>query len=721
VRLPWPFGRRTPSDGQPSSMPEDARDGASPVGPAHHGAVGRDRAPALAPATGAWATLPPIQRTVGAPPLVAPAGPFLADVPGHRPLPPIVQPLGHDTGPSAPPGLVVAHVSTVPSLTSRASMPTRSVQRHAPATAAPSEETTAWMEAPVGADRAATQAGSPSTGGSSAASSAAGPIRHLAAVAPGATVTPAARPMTQAPAPVAVAQRSSGSPVTASPASSASGRPTAASYSAPGSSPPGRGHTTPALRGTGPVRTVGRWAESPASTSGVPPAGLGAPLGSTDAGHAADAHQATSPASATGAAASSSSASQPPLTAASRRAGLGAPLANPPASSVAQRLPVSGLALPPGSSPAHASAGSPPPSTVSEPASRSSAPDRTNAPAAARALPVLRVSRLRSDEPDAPSAHSPAPLPSSAGGPAGAVGAMPAHATPVPAQASALGVPSASVTGASAAAAIGTHVRPTMGLRPLRTGVTAQRETGATTPVTGTTSTAREAPSVPARWASGSDLPVTVRSLEPSSDMVPEPDAVPLQRLADLPTAAAPDGAAPDRPREMVFPARDASMGMTQWPTASPEVTPGIAGAPRHVASDAPSGSRAASWAAQGPTRNGAQTSSGASRGSLALARQQAPAAPVVSRTVFEAAPTAARPSVQTSGASSGGTAIGGITATPIVQRVDGAAPAAPSAEGHSETELDELARALFGRIRTHLRADVIHEREAKGLTFDAF
>jgi hypothetical protein len=77
--------------------------------------------------------------------------------------------------------------------------------------------------------------------------------------------------------------------------------------------------------------------------------------------------------------------------------------------------------------------------------------------------------------------------------------------------------------------------------------------------------------------------------------------------------------------------------------------------------------------------------------------------------------------SVQASAAQLRGTPTAGITATPIVQRVDGAAPAAPSEEGRSETELDELARALFGRIRTHLRAEVIHEREAKGLTFDAF
>ena len=65
------------------------------------------------------------------------------------------------------------------------------------------------------------------------------------------------------------------------------------------------------------------------------------------------------------------------------------------------------------------------------------------------------------------------------------------------------------------------------------------------------------------------------------------------------------------------------------------------------------------------------------------------------------------------------------ISATPTVQRADGAAPPADggqrAGQAHSETELDELAKALFGRIRTHLRTEVIHEREAKGLTFDAF
>jgi hypothetical protein len=59
-------------------------------------------------------------------------------------------------------------------------------------------------------------------------------------------------------------------------------------------------------------------------------------------------------------------------------------------------------------------------------------------------------------------------------------------------------------------------------------------------------------------------------------------------------------------------------------------------------------------------------------------------------------------------------------TATALVQRVDGAAPAPPSeSDGQSESELDELAKKLFRRFQNRLRAELIYEREAKGLTFD--
>ena len=62
------------------------------------------------------------------------------------------------------------------------------------------------------------------------------------------------------------------------------------------------------------------------------------------------------------------------------------------------------------------------------------------------------------------------------------------------------------------------------------------------------------------------------------------------------------------------------------------------------------------------------------------------------------------------------------LTATPDVQRVEGAAPPVEDGgAGQSDTELDELSRKLFGRLRGQLRADIIQEREARGLSFDAF
>jgi hypothetical protein len=57
----------------------------------------------------------------------------------------------------------------------------------------------------------------------------------------------------------------------------------------------------------------------------------------------------------------------------------------------------------------------------------------------------------------------------------------------------------------------------------------------------------------------------------------------------------------------------------------------------------------------------------------------------------------------------------------PAVQREEASAPVAPMAGSGapSERDLDELAQALFGRIRGRLRNDLIYDREAKGLTFD--
>ena len=724
MRLPWPFGRRTPSDGPPSATPEDARGGASPVEAAPEVAA----APSLAPATGAWATLPPIQRTVSAAPLVAPAAPFLADVPGHRPLPPIVQPLGHDTGPTAPPGLVVAHVATVPSLTSRASMPTRPVQRRASdvaPVAAPVDEAAGRSTEPANPAWTSPVAAAPSPAVGSA------PVRKVAAVSPAATVTPAARPLTRSPEPVAVARRSTG-PATAAAASSfAPGRPRARRRAAaPGMTPVPGARATPPLRGTPPARTVSRWAETASSRSPAPAAGLGTPLGATPA---TPSHPGVrevpspSPSASPAPAAGSPAAPRPQGTAALPKAGLGAPLASPPAGAVAQRLPMAGPARRPGATSAPGASTTPP--TAAPSAVPSAVPSATSlaaaAPAPARPLPVLPVARRRTDE-----GGDPEPV-------AGAARALapshPAHAQPAPAS-------PAPVSPAAPASGAASPDRSTPGARPLRPVVTAQRDaTGIPPAAPGT--------SVPARGASSDGLPATVRGLPlnpPNPLASPDEEPVPLQRLGTVPVAS--PAPSPVTPREIVFPARDVAPAPSTMPGTSVLADlPGIRGIPgvqRQAGagpipalpwgSPAPSSLSGRGLSPTGrdlsPSGRGQSPSGAAPRGPLALARHQpaapaaaaAPSSPVVARIVADPATPAMGPVVQPSPAS-GGTTVGSLTATPIVQRVDGAAPAAPSEAGRSETELDELARALFGRIRTHLRAEVIHEREAKGLTFDAF
>ncbi|HUG30925.1 MAG TPA: hypothetical protein VMQ65_10485 [Candidatus Limnocylindria bacterium] len=107
-----------------------------------------------------------------------------------------------------------------------------------------------------------------------------------------------------------------------------------------------------------------------------------------------------------------------------------------------------------------------------------------------------------------------------------------------------------------------------------------------------------------------------------------------------------------------------------------------------------------------------------------------------VATSVIESAAVAPTPSsgrviggpvVQTSPAGSPAPAAPAVAASSfgspaVVQREEGSAPAAPAPGGSgipSERDLDELAQALFGRIRGRLRSDLIYDREAKGLTFD--
>ncbi len=667
MRLPWPFGRRTSPDGPSSAATGDGGADARPAAGAE---------PVFVPAPqGAWAALPPIQRTVGSAPLVAPSGPFLDEVPGYRPLPPILQPLGHDAGPSAPPGLVVAHARPVPSLTSHAPLPTRPVQHR----------TAGGVETSPFADDGFIGSAGPEAGASASATlePERAPVRQLATVPPAATVTPMPQPLTRttptlAPLPARGVSRNAASgsrPATAAQRSAASA----------GS----------ASRGSLPVpKAISRWAEAPGPGSRPGPAASTAQAASA-AMHASPRRSATEPASPAGGAADTGAPAG-----ASRRAGLGAPMPVKPASAVAQRLPL----RPPPQMPAGSSAsdGLPVPDAhapmADMSASHGSAAGNAGDTTAARRLPNLPVAGLRRDEPT----------------------------EPAPPRVDATVSPSGAAPGSA-----GSATRPLVGPRPLRptplhTTVTAQRaSTRTTTP--GATPTDSSLP-VAVRWAPDDQLPATVTAPSgPGGPMDSRPPRVQIGPLAAMaPGPGEPAGAA--GPREITFPPRD---GTGSSLTGAGSASSAAADLQRNMV--APSTvpqpwAPAASGAGDGPGHQPVRTTAPP----LALARWAAPASepgrvaaatPVASRIMGDAPTPAASPTVQTSPSGGGsGTAVPSITATPIVQRVEGAAPAAEGpAEGHSDAELDELARALFGRLRTHLRAEVIHEREAKGLTFDAF
>jgi len=277
-----------------------------------------------------------------------------------------------------------------------------------------------------------------------------------------------------------------------------------------------------------------------------------------------------------------------------------------------------------------------------------------------------------------------------------------------------------------------------MGFRPIHPSVAVQRDAdGATSGRAATPSEAGDAPGPPvaARWGRGETLPETIVSrspgvpgpARPGVQLSPRDPVAPMggvTTMVDLSPTGLPD--------EIVFPPRDAgsyadpalldagpvAISPAPWSGARP---PSIASSAPGLTSAPGSASRASAPAPARPL-----TLARSAAGSPAVAPSQgggSPAAPVIARIVADPSTPGAAPSVQTTSSSgTGGLPVAAITATPIVQRADGAAPPVESGpQGHSDTELDDLARALFGRIRTHLRAEVIHEREAKGLSFDAF
>lgn len=577
MRWSWPFARRP--------NPPAAGGDSSPAAARHD-----------AGETGAWASLPPIQRTVGDARLTAPAGPFLRAVPGTRQLPQFLQPLGHEANPMAPAGLVLARSRPRAAPAPGPLVASQAVQRQAearlPDTTRPSGQQPApppLAQRPPHEEAAApTKPQMP------------GPARQLSVV-PAATV---AIPS------VSLIRWDAG------PASSRSNRPAADT--------------------TGPAAGPGGMRRARSEDGGGAPVVSRRPSGTDDAFRSASPGEVALPPRLPGSAGLDSAA---PV----RRAGLGAPL--PPAAPA-------GRLVAPAARPAavQRSVGGPVVAAAADSPIHSRGPSRGDEGPPDRRLPILAVARTAGRSASGPDSVT-----------AGQRPARPASSPERPAPP----VPAAP------------EVRATLGRRPLRPIARVQRA-------------ASDEPSASEEGASGS------------------PPGQSWPSVTEGATFAAPQwGGGPGIPSALAPPqpgwrSDTAAIGEGSGPP------PGQWRAPQ-------------AHAARPSTPAGHPTVQRMSHSKHPLVRTSGPAAEA-SFPATAAEQQGPRPSVQTSASPPAGTGAPVLvpTATPVVQRLDGAAPVADDVpDRRSDRDLDELARALFGRIRGQLRSELIHDREAKGLIFD--
>ena len=208
---------------------------------------------------------------------------------------------------------------------------------------------------------------------------------------------------------------------------------------------------------------------------------------------------------------------------------------------------------------------------------------------------------------------------------------------------------------------------------------------------------------VAARWDAGDTLPPTVTSLPAFPRSEP-----------DLPVQLSPVGSAP-RPasvpqaangaREIVFPPRDGGEAPA-WSSGGFPATP----APAQERPSAPSRTAPLTLARSAVAAAGAAPGAGPREHAGGRPGRRGPRLARHAAGRPDAAGRRRHPGRDVHG-------------DPHPPARGGAAPtSAPQpSNGRSDRELDELAKALFGRIRTQLKSEVIHEREAKGLGFDAF
>jgi hypothetical protein len=624
MRLSWPFRRQSePTSDRDSGSPGDARVAEPSTSVPRPGAAD------------GWASLPPIDRVIADPPLVAPTRSFLADAPGVRPMPPIVEPLGHDVSRMAPAGLVIAPVHAVPTLTSRVDLVPR-----------PGAQGRGQVQ------RSAIDAHSETTVG--AAATAARPTTDEGSVA--ATL---ARGIEDGPSPADELERA--------------GRPTRHLGIVPANSvarPPDRPLTTASVQtdrqaGAAARPSVARSAHGPASMPGVP----------------------------------LPRASSPGTAAQATRPGFGAPLASTPPTAVRSSGGGHGMRA-----------------VSRETATSTSLIHRATA--------------------DGVSADRPDPLQGRRPGPSGTI--------PTDTSDLAAGLQVSAVASSALTDSVAHPTRSPRGLPILRVARERDRAQVGQTPLDpvaterstasvghdgersqgedrspGTSAmTVSVATSIRPSQSGPSELRWVERTTAPSRPLVGQRSmtSTPVRAMTDETSVAAGD--------RVPSPVGDLSGPFSALAIPMIGATP-----------DLVTGSTQASWSDRPP----------GTRSSVVRDTSLAPRPPLVARASLPTpmarptdatVPTIARSIVADTGASGSGVtsapsgaragqadvqATLGPTMQAIVQRVDGAAPPAPSEQtgGQSDDELDELARALFGRLRDRLRREYIYDREAKGLTFD--
>lgn len=709
MRLPFGLGRRSSSGSGASGGSSDA--GSTPT-VSRSASSGSGAVPAR---PRAWASLPPIQRAAGTMPQVAAPSAFVGGLPGTQGLPPVVQQLGHEVSPMATPGLVVARVRAVEQ-SSSGSIPkpvqrraSRSVQRQESGADMASEvadvEPAPAAEVPVVAQRSATSSGSsgsPSAsrasmpvvsrsadssadaaidggddelGSASVAAPEIAPVRSLPTVSRSAIHVPD-RPLTSAAAVVRpTAQRSH------------AGHPHASS-AAPEGAPAA---TAPLPAPSGGMRRA--QSSTVISRSAMPTVSRTSSSATATATSSAAGPASTPP----------TGADLPVLPAVGSRRGVGEPTALPaaarpigaPESPSVSRSAITG-AMPlatstlrttiqraaddapgedddvDGDAPVQRSIGSP---VVSRTPTQPSLP----------VLPVLPVSRSASGSP----VHAAAQASTSA-------------AATGPSAATTGGTPATSAPVQRSAASTAPTIRPIAAHNPLRPAVAIQRD---------------------ADDDAGDD---------DAGTGVPSPWWAPADSTPALPQLAAIGRAG----------GSDGGPGVQRSAFASAPVvaTSAAAGRTGGHATTAP-GPTHTSAAVQRSARAGATSASPAQRLPLAVpSTTTAAASPAASGGVpdwhapgttvtFPQRSITSDPTVQTSRASGAGSpaaptvqrdpTTGGTSGAPAGTSGVGSQTGAAARQQHSERDLDELARQLFGRIRTRLRADLLQDREAAGFTFD--